>query len=132
EMAVAYSFGFGATALRLGGWIKASAAVRPGTEEAAVRGIRDVISGVLDGGREARELLARGAAHLAGTEEMAFQKKGAVAHWMCANDGTPLGYDSFRTLADRIRRIEPDEVLAAVRARLLAEPLIVVLRPADG
>jgi predicted Zn-dependent peptidase len=132
RMAVAYSLGFGASAMRIAGYVKASAAVKPGAEDAAIEGIRGELARVLDGGEGAADLLRRGAAHLAGTQEMAFQKKGAVAHWMCTNDLTPLGYDSFCTVADRIRATDPSEAIDAARRALAGEAVVVVLKPEDG
>ena len=129
QMAVAYSFGFGASSMRLGGFLKASAAVRAGTETASIDAIRAEVARVLEGGDGALELIRRGAGHLAGAQEMAFQKKAVVAHWMCTNDGTPLGYDSYLTVADRLRRMDPAEALEAARRALAVEPIVVVLEP---
>ena len=131
RLGIAYSMGFASNVMPLAGWLKASAAVRPGTEEVARGAIRDVIADVLAGGPQARELMRRGATHLAGSMEMAFQKKAAVAAWMCANEGTPLGFDSFRTVARLARQVEPEEAIEAARPLVSREPLTVTLVPEE-
>lgn len=129
ELGVAYSFGAGAVALRLGGWLQVRAAVRPGTENQSIDAVRSVIARITAGGPESEALLERGRDHLAGMEVLAFQRKAAIAAWMCANEETVLGYDSFRNLSDRIRKIEPAALIDTARSIFEVEPVVVILKP---
>lgn len=131
ELGIAYATGFSSNALRLGGWISASAAVRRGTGEGAIEGVRKTIERVLQGGPEAIDEVRRSALHLAGVEEMTFQKKGAIAHWMCANLESPLGFDSFLTVARTLREMDPHAIIALARRLLEREPVVGMLVPAD-
>lgn len=127
NLGIAYALGAELTALRRGGYVVISAAVRPGTEDQALKAIRDVVNGLLDG--RMTSLLEDGAIHLAGSEEISLQKKSRVAHWMCAYFDTPLGYDSFLDIGRRIRSVRPEEALSAAQKVFSVEPVVVVLRP---
>jgi len=129
ELGIAYQVGATMSAMRRGGFLLVTAAVRPSTEDAALRAMQDILARILARGPDALDLLRRAAIHMAGTHALSFQKKGAVAHWMCSYDGTPLGYDSFRDLARRIRSIEPERAVSAASRFFAAEPAVVILRP---
>jgi len=132
ELGVAYSLGAGASVLRRGGWIQVTAAVRPGTEEQSLAAMRSVVAGLAVDGSDTESLLERGREHLAGLEVLAFQRKNAVAAWMCSNEETSLGYDSFVDLPDRIRRLDVGRMIATARSLFEKEPVTVVLKPENG
>ncbi len=129
DLGIAYSVGATLSALRRGGYVLVTAAVRPGTEGRALAGLRAGVEEVARGTGEGHDLLRRAAVHLAGVEALSFQKKGAIAHWMCSYDGTPLGYDSFLDIGRRIRAVTPEAASAAARRIFDREPVVVVLRP---
>ncbi len=129
EMGIAYSVGATLSALRRGGHVLVTAAVRPGTEHSALQALRAEVDRLAEGGPEVRDLLRRAADHLAGVETLSFQKKGAVAHWMCSYDGTPLGYDSFLEVGRLIRAVTPEAASSAAARVFDGEPVTVVLKP---
>lgn len=128
EKGIAYSLGASLSALRRGGYVTVTAAVRTGTEEEAIEAMRGEVERLARGGPGVQDLLARSAEHLAGVETLSFQRKGAVAHWMCAYDGTPLGFDSFRDIGRRIRAVTPDIASKAASRLFGVEPVIVILK----
>ncbi len=129
DLGIAYSVGATLSALRRGGYVVVTAAVRPGTEGRALAALRGEVDRLARGAAEVPDLLRRAADHLAGVEALSFQKKGAVAHWMCSYNGTPLGYDSFLDIGRRVRAVPPEAAVAAARRVLGCEPVVVILRP---
>lgn len=129
NMGIAYSFSATLTALTRGGFVTITAAVRPGTEREAVEAVRREVGRLLEGGSDAAALLERAKRVLASAEIVQLQRKSAVAHWMCTYDGTPLGYDSFLDIGERIDSISVQESLESARRIFCFEPLTVLLRP---
>ncbi len=132
DLGIAYSLGATLSALRRGGYVLVTAAVRPGTEGQALAALRGEVERLARGPADVHDLLRRAADHLAGVETLSFQKKGAVAHWMCSYDGTPMGYDSFLDIGRRIRAVTPEVASAAARRVFEREPVVVILRPEGG
>lgn len=129
DLGIAYSLGATLSALRRGGYVLVTAAVRPGTEGRALAALRGEVERLARGAAEVPDLLRRAADHLAGVEALSFQKKGAVAHWMCSYDKTPLGYDSFLDIGRRIRAVTPEAASTAAAGILEREPVVAVLKP---
>lgn len=129
ELGIAYSLGATLTALPRGGFVLVTAAVRTGTEALAIETIRTEVKRLAQGDSAVLDLLHRAADHLAGIEDLSFQKKGSVAQWMCSYEGTPLGYDSFVDIGRRIRAVTPEVASSAANRLFGLEPVTVVLKP---
>lgn len=129
KLGIAYTTQANASSMLKGGYLLVTASVRVGMEYEAMKAMTEIVQKTLQGSTDDIALISRGIRYYAGTLDMSFQKKLTIAHWMCSNEGTPIGFDGYRKITKIIRDTDPSMVIQSVRKYLDVKPVTVILKP---